>query len=137
MQARGRPKKYRIVRIDPRIRQFSPRGKPGRPEECILTVDEFEAIRLADLTNLCQKDAAKSMRVSQQTFSRILKRARRIVADTLVYGKIIRIQGGIFALSTRHNIPAEPLLSQNEATNSMHISQYPSKPLAATTVSSK
>ena len=102
-----------------------------------MTVDEFEAIRLADLTNLSQKEAAKSMRVSQQTFSRILKKARRIVADTLVYGKIIRIQGGIFALSTRQNIPAEPLLSQNEATNSMHISQYPSKPLAATTVSSK
>jgi len=37
----GRPKKYRIVRIDPRISQFSPRGRPGRPDEVSMPVDEF------------------------------------------------------------------------------------------------
>ena len=48
MRPRGRPKKYRIVRQDPKISQFSPRGKPGRPDEVNLTMDEYEAIRLAD-----------------------------------------------------------------------------------------
>jgi predicted DNA-binding protein (UPF0251 family) len=96
MRPRGRPKKYRIVRLDPRISQFSPRGKPGRPEEITLSRDELEAARLADLVSLNQKEAAKSMRISQQTFSRILKRARKAIADGLVNGKIIKIQGGYY-----------------------------------------
>lgn len=94
MQPRGRPKKYRLVRQNPKISQFSPRGRPGRPDEVVLTMDEFEAIRLADFMGLNQTKAAKSMHISQQTFSRILKRAHISVADGLVRGKIIKIQGG-------------------------------------------
>lgn len=100
MKTRGRPKKYRIVRKDPRISQFSPRGKPGRPDEVNLTMDEFEAIRLADYMGMEQKQAAKSMRISQQTFSRILKKSRKTIADTIVNGKIIKIQGGYYVIST-------------------------------------
>lgn len=103
MRPRGRPKKYRIVRIDPRISQFSPRGKPGRPDEVNLSVDEYEAIRLFDYLKSSQKEAAKSMNISQQTFSRILKRARIIVADAIVNGKIIRIQGGSYVINSRQN----------------------------------
>ncbi|MBU0633805.1 MAG: DUF134 domain-containing protein [Candidatus Omnitrophica bacterium] len=99
MKSRGRPKKYRIVRIDPMISQFSPRGRPGRPDEVVLGVDEFEAIRLADFMGTSQKEVAKSMHVSQQTVSRILKRAQKTVADAIVNGKIIRIQGGYYAIS--------------------------------------
>ena len=101
MRPRGRPKKYRIVRHDPRISQFSPRGKPGRPDEVLLTMDEFEALRLADYLNQNQREAARSMHISQQTFSRILKRTRSILADALVTGKIIKIRGGFYALSTK------------------------------------
>ena len=107
MQPRGRPKKYRIVRIDPKIRQFSPRGKPGRPDECVLTVDEFEAIRLADLTNLSQKEAARSMHISQQTFSRVLARARKGLAKGLVSGATIKIQGGQYVISSREDSAAK------------------------------
>jgi len=92
MKRRGRPKKQRIVLGEPRISQFSPRGKPGRPDEAELSKDEFEAIRLADYLGFTQKQAAKSMGVSQQTFSRILKNARKIISDVIVNGKIIRIQ---------------------------------------------
>jgi predicted DNA-binding protein (UPF0251 family) len=92
MKPRGRPKKKRIIRLAPRISQFSPRGKPGRPDEAVLSMDEFEAIRLADYQGLSQKEAARSMQISQQTFSRILKKARRTMADTIVNGKIIRIK---------------------------------------------
>lgn len=105
MKPRGRPKKYRIVRIDPRISQFSPRGRPGRPDEVVLGVDEFEAIRLANFLGFSQKEGAKSMHVSQQTFSRILKRAHKAVADAIVNGKIIRIQGGYYAISAHQTTP--------------------------------
>jgi predicted DNA-binding protein (UPF0251 family) len=57
-----------------------------------LSIDEYEALRLGDFAGLNQKEAAQSMQISQQTFSRILKRARKIAADGLVNGKIIRIQ---------------------------------------------
>ena len=101
MHPRGRPQKYRIVRYDPQISQFSPRGKPGRPDEITLSMDGFEAIRLSDFMGLSQTEAAQSMRISQQTFSRILKKARKLVADGIVKGKIIKIQGGYYAVSSR------------------------------------
>ncbi|MDD5565781.1 MAG: DUF134 domain-containing protein [Candidatus Omnitrophica bacterium] len=104
MKPRGRPRKYRIVKKDPKISQFSPRGRPGRPDEIELKMDEFEAIRLADLMGLRQKEAAKSMRISQQTFSRTLKKARKALASAIVDGRIIRIQGGQYVLSTRHDL---------------------------------
>ncbi|MEI6632120.1 MAG: DUF134 domain-containing protein, partial [bacterium] len=84
MKPRGRPKKYRIVRLDPKISQFSPRGRAGRPDEANLAMDEFEAIRLVDFMGLSQIEAAQSMHISQQTFSRTLRRARKTVAETLV-----------------------------------------------------
>lgn len=92
MKTRGRPKKQRIIKHDPRINQFSPRGKPGRPDEIEISLDEFEALRLTDYDGLSQQESAQSMRISQQTFSRILRKARRKAADGLVNGKTIRIQ---------------------------------------------
>ncbi|MFH1889133.1 MAG: DUF134 domain-containing protein [Candidatus Omnitrophota bacterium] len=103
MKRRGRPSKYRIIKEDPRISQFSPRGKPGRPDEIRLAMDEFEAIRLADFKGLNQEEASRSMNISQQTFSRILKRAHKALADAMVQGKIIRIQGGYYVISSREN----------------------------------
>ena len=105
MKPRGRPKKYRVVKVDPKIVHFSPRGKPARPEEIELTVDEFEALRLADLSGKDQKTAAQAMRISQQTFSRILKKARFRIADSLVNGKILRIQGGKYVITSREDLP--------------------------------
>jgi len=101
MSSRGRPKKYRYVRHDPQISLFSPRGKAGRPDEVNLSVDEFEAMHLADFIGLAQKQAAESMHISQQTFSRVLKKARRKVAEAIVSGKIIKIQGGTYVISRK------------------------------------
>jgi len=98
---RGRPIKYRHVHHDPKVGQFSPRGKPGRPDQVDLTVDQFEAIYLADFMGLSQKSAAESMRVSQQTFSRVLKKAHKSIAEAIVKGKIIKIQGGVYVVSHR------------------------------------
>jgi len=104
MRPRGRPRKYRIVKIDPKISQFSPRGRPGRPDEVELKIDEFEAIRLADYQGLAQKEAAKSMRISQQTFSRILRKARSLIAKGITTGSTIRIQGGQYIISSRQDL---------------------------------
>jgi len=101
MRPRGRPGKYRIVKVDPRISQFSPRGRPGRPDEVEIKMDEFEALRLADYQGLSQKEAAKSMRISQQTFSRILRKARKLIAKGITTGSAIRIQGGQYVISSR------------------------------------
>jgi predicted DNA-binding protein (UPF0251 family) len=70
-------------------------------------VDEFEALRLADLLGKDQKTACQAMRISQQTFSRVLKRARFILADSLVNGKIIRIQGGKYVVTSREDLPGK------------------------------
>lgn len=108
MSSRGRPKKYRIVAKDPKISQFSPRGRPGRPDEVDMATDEFEALRLADHMGLSQKEAAKHMHISQQTFSRVLRKARRAMADGLINGKIIKIQGGTYVISSRQDAPIKP-----------------------------
>ena len=60
----------------------------------MLTLDEFEALRLADLDRLYQEQAAAQMNVSRPTFSRIIEAARGKVADALVHGKALRIEGG-------------------------------------------
>ena len=91
MKPKGRPKKQRLIKAEPKIELFSPRGKPGRPDEVQLTLDEFEAIRLADFQGLSQKEAANSMEISQQTFSRIIRKAQKTLADALISGKIIKI----------------------------------------------
>lgn len=88
---RGRPKKPRNIAKKPFTSQFSPRGHIGRPGHIDLSLSDFEAMRLADFVRLSQKDAARSMGVSQQTYSRILIAARRRLVEAIVLGKIINI----------------------------------------------
>lgn len=79
----------------PSITVFKPAGVPTRDlEQLTLTLDEFEAIRLADYDGLYQEAAALRMGVSRQTFGRIIESARRKVADALVNGKALRMEGG-------------------------------------------
>ena len=60
-------------------------------------MDEFEAIRLADLEGLYQEDAADRMGISRQTFGRIVASAHAKVAEALVKGKALKIEGGAVA----------------------------------------
>jgi uncharacterized protein len=74
---------------------FKPAGVPtAMLDRVSMTLDEFEAIRLADLEQLHQDQAARQMDVSRPTFSRILDAAHRKLADALVHGKALRIEGG-------------------------------------------
>ncbi len=94
-----RPKKPRRVYWPPVADTFVPNTVPswGR-QEIVLPIEGFEAIRLADFEGLDHETAAKMMNVSRQTFGRILAQARAIVADALVMGKILRIEGGTFVI---------------------------------------
>jgi len=83
----------------PGVTYFKPRGIPlGMLEEVGLAMDEFEAIRLADLEGLDQIKAASQMKVSQSTFQRILTSARKKISEALVCSKAIRIEGGVFRI---------------------------------------
>ena len=91
MKPKGRPKIKRRISSIPKISQFSPRGRPGRPDEVALSMDEYEAIRLADYEGLGQAEAAEKMQISRATFGRIIREARKKLADGLINGKIIKI----------------------------------------------
>lgn len=78
---------------------FKPRGIPLRfLEEVDLTVDELEAVRLADFKDFDQNQAAKKMKISQSTFQRILTSARKKIAEALVLGKAIKVKGGDYRM---------------------------------------
>jgi predicted DNA-binding protein (UPF0251 family) len=94
-----RPRKPRFVRGGPMANAFKPQGIPARDlEEVVLPVEGLEALRLSDLDKLDQEVAAGRMNISRQTFGRILAEARQLVAEGLVMGKMIRIQGGSYSL---------------------------------------
>ena len=98
-----RPRRFRWVRAQPNSTYFKPRGIPlAALEEAVLTVDEHEAIRLADLEGLQQQEAAERMEVSRATFGRIVASARRKIADALMNAKAIRIEGGDFVMAGAH-----------------------------------
>lgn len=90
-----RPKKTRWVKCLPGERCFRPKCQPPHDLDGVtLSLDEFEAMRLACLEDLKQKDAARLMKISRPTFSRIMTSACRKVTDALVNIKAIKIEGG-------------------------------------------
>jgi predicted DNA-binding protein (UPF0251 family)/predicted Fe-Mo cluster-binding NifX family protein len=83
----------------PGVRFFKPQGIPARElEEVYLTFEGYEALRLADLEGLLQDEAADRMQISRQTFGRILMEARRAVAEAIVRGLVLRIEGGEYRM---------------------------------------
>src|SRR5271170_3219785 len=89
-----RPKKTRWVKCDPSERCFKPQAKSERGEAIVLSLDEFEAVRLLDYKGLSQLQAAKEMRVHRSTISRIVTSAREKIAKGLVEIKTLKIEGG-------------------------------------------
>ena len=94
-----RPRHCRYVSAAPAVTYFKPRGIPLRElQEACLSVDELEALRLADAEGLTAQEAALHMRVSRHTFGRTLASARRTVALALTQGMALRIEGGPYAV---------------------------------------
>ena len=94
-----RKKLHRRVHREPPVSVFKPAGIPARDlDEILITVDEFEAIRLADFEGMSQREASVTMQISQPTFNRVLSSARSKIAKGLVQGDVLRIEGGRYLL---------------------------------------
>ena len=101
---RGRPRKCRCVRGEPRVRYFKPQGIPLLLlEEVVLTIDECEALCLADRQGMYQVEASKKMKISRQTFGNIIESARKKTAEAILCGKALRIGGGAYTVSRVKN----------------------------------
>ena len=90
-----RPKNNRIVHEPPIFTDFKPIGVKGVSlETVLLSLDEFEAFRLADHIGLSHESAAEEMEISRPTFTRLIEKARRKIADFIMNGKMLNIDGG-------------------------------------------
>lgn len=97
-----RPRKCRFVCSLPQSNFFKPRGIPLKKlQHVVLTIDEHEAIKLADLEGMDQEKAAEQMNISRQTFGRIIANAHKKIADAIVNGKALKIEGGNFIMVNR------------------------------------
>ena len=96
-----RPQKRRKICKEPAFAQFSPDSAP-EADAVVLTVDEFEVVRLVDLEKLTHEMCAERMEISRTTVTEIYESAREKIADCLVNGKRLVIEGGDVALCERH-----------------------------------
>jgi predicted DNA-binding protein (UPF0251 family) len=98
----GRHQRWRRVSSIPLVNYFKPVGSPMTDlKEVKLLVEEAEAIRLKDIEGLEQEECAEKMKISRSTFSRLLDSARQKIADALLNGKAIRIEGGNYEMAIR------------------------------------
>jgi predicted DNA-binding protein (UPF0251 family) len=90
-----RPKKTRWIKCSTAQRTFKPQGRsPGSRISVVLSLDEFEAVRLLDHESLSQVEAARQMRIHRSTVSRIVSSARAKIARALVDINTLKIEGG-------------------------------------------
>lgn len=94
----GRREKLRRVGIIPEYRGFAPDGLASG-DAINMTVDELEVLRLCDLGGLSQEEVAQHMGIARATVAAICSRAHRKVANALVNGRAIVIEGGNIAYS--------------------------------------
>lgn len=98
----ARPLQPRTIEFLPEHTCFKPLGIPASElQEVQLTLDELEAVRLADLNGLYQEAAAEKMNISRSAFARILESARHKIADALIHGRLLRIEGGPIHTNTK------------------------------------
>lgn len=96
----ARPRKPRCIAAEPGVTYFKPRGIPLRElEEVTLSLEELEALRLADLEGMSMEAGATVMGISRHTFGRVLRQARQSVAAALVRGQALRIAGGRYTVA--------------------------------------
>ena len=90
-----RPKNNRIVHEPPLFTEFKPIGFPAAElERVVITLDEYEAVRLADFIGMQHEEAADEMGITRSTFSRLVEQARKKVAGFMIKGKIMSVEGG-------------------------------------------
>ncbi|MBE5780668.1 MAG: DUF134 domain-containing protein [Clostridiales bacterium] len=95
----ARPQRNRKICTGPNILQFAPAGATQTVQ---LTVDEYEALRWVDFEKLTHKEAAQLMDVSRTTVTEIYESARNKVAECIVTGKGLSIEGGNYHICDGH-----------------------------------
>jgi len=99
-----RPRKWRNVCCLPKNSRFGPIGGQELDNNIVnMTIDEYETIRLIDLQGLTQEESAEQMNVARTTVQWIYNEARKKIADSLVNGKILLIDGGEYRLCEGNN----------------------------------
>lgn len=93
-----RPRKCRKVCHMPKVCNFVPVGQDVNQKQVVLTVDEFEAIRLIDEQGFSQEECSSYMQVARTTAQAIYNTARAKIATALVEGMPLRIEGGDYRL---------------------------------------
>ena len=94
-----RPRKWRRVCCLPDSNRFGPLDSPLDTENTVnMTVDEYETIRLIDLDGFTQEECANQMNISRTTVQGIYYEARKKIAESLVNGKVLWIEGGEYQL---------------------------------------
>ena len=94
-----RPMKWRKVCCLPERNKFGPLDVIMDEKNYIrMTVDEYETIRLIDLLGYTQEECAKQMNIARTTVQGIYSEARRKLAESLVNGKVLLIEGGEYRL---------------------------------------
>ena len=96
-----RPQKCRRVCSEPPFLLFSPDGVEN-PEENVLSVDEYEVIRLVDYEKKCHEQCAAVLNISRTTVTDIYERARYKIAECIVQGKQLKISGGNYQVCQGH-----------------------------------
>ncbi|NLC44239.1 MAG: DUF134 domain-containing protein [Clostridiales bacterium] len=95
----ARPMKWRKVCSLPESKRFGPLDSPAGVENRVnMTVDEYETIRLIDLEGFTQEECAKQMNIARSTVQGIYIEARKKLAESLVNGKVLVIEGGEYRL---------------------------------------
>jgi predicted DNA-binding protein (UPF0251 family) len=98
-RGRGRYRGQRWISAMPTVANFQPAGVPLNEQKTVfLTLEELEALRLVDLEGMYQEEAALEMGVSRKTLWNDLRSARKKVAEALINGWAIRIEGGSYVL---------------------------------------
>lgn len=94
-----RPKKWRRVCCLPPAQEFTPVDMPcGRDGMVLMTVDEYETIRLIDHEGFSQEECSGYMQIARTTVQLVYNNARRKIAEALVDGRVLRIEGGEYHL---------------------------------------
>lgn len=101
----ARPRKCRRVCSLPQNSSFAPMQTAHTKPSIVMTVEEYETIRLIDLAGYTQEECAEQMRIARTTVQGMYNDARRKLADALVNGRILLIAGGDFALCEGENMP--------------------------------
>jgi len=115
---RGRRRGQRWITEIPETRRFEPEGEK-KGDDVLITLEELEAIRLVDLLELQQQEAALYMGVSRKAHWNDLRSGRKKIASALVYGLGIRIEGGSYILRDAGAQPSHPDGAKSENTPPM------------------